>query len=163
MDTFKSPTLRINTRALILLLMFKSVLWLLQTVIGRPNGMLTRLSLKTQAREGKFKKHKNSYAAVGSGQSPQQHNGSFFWLFWRHWLPGCTIPVYFGFLELQYHADIRELAGLAQRFPLLIAPSFGPGSNSGQGIAFCTRNWGVDARIKYDILKNRKVRFSFYH
>ena len=126
MDTFKSPTLRINTRALILLLMFKSVLWLLQTVIGRPNGMLTRLSLKTQAREGKFKKHKNSYAAVGSGQSPQNLLG------WRS-------------------------------FPLLIAPSFGPGSNSGQGIAFCTRNWGVDARIKYDILKNRKVRFSFYH
>ena len=47
MDTFKSPILWIDTRALILLLMLKSVLWLLEMGIGRPDGMLTRLCLRT--------------------------------------------------------------------------------------------------------------------
>ena len=46
-DTFKSPMPWIDTRALILLLMLKSVLWLLEMGVGRPDGMLTRLSLRT--------------------------------------------------------------------------------------------------------------------
>ena len=45
-DTFNSPMLWINTRTLILFLMLKSVLWLLEMEIGRPDGMLTRLCLR---------------------------------------------------------------------------------------------------------------------
>ena len=46
-DTFKSSMLWINTSALILLLMLRSVLWLLEMRIGKPDGMLTRLCLRT--------------------------------------------------------------------------------------------------------------------
>ena len=47
MDTFNPPMLWIDTRALVLLLMLKSVLWLLEMGIGRPDGMLTRQCLRT--------------------------------------------------------------------------------------------------------------------
>ena len=46
-DTFNSPMLWINTWALILLLMLKSVLWLLEMGIGRPESRLTKLCLRT--------------------------------------------------------------------------------------------------------------------
>ena len=76
MDTFKSPMLRINTSTLILFLMLKSELWLLEMGIGRPNGMLTRLCLRTsnntltQAADEKFRKHETNYAAVGLAVFP---------------------------------------------------------------------------------------------
>ena len=61
MDTFKLPMLGINTSSLILLLMLMSVLCLLEMGIGRPDGMLTRLCLRTIP----FQKHEINYAVVG--------------------------------------------------------------------------------------------------
>ena len=71
-DTFKSPMLWIDTRALILLLMLKSVLRLLEIGIGLLEGRARWNANKTvhenhtltQAYGEKFRKHETNYAAV---------------------------------------------------------------------------------------------------
>ena len=63
-DTLSSPMLWIDTLAQILLLMLKSVLWLLQMGIGRPDGMLTRLCLRTIPLQRQRMKNSANMSAV---------------------------------------------------------------------------------------------------
>ena len=120
MDTFKSPMLWIDTRALISLLMLKSVLWLLEKGFGRPDGMLTRLCLRfvvekntlTRAEDAKFRKYTTNYAAVGLAFSPFVL-GCFGSIGSKAARFLCTLA----FLELRQHDALRERAGLAPLSP----------------------------------------------
>ena len=80
MDTSKSPILWIDICTLIYY-WCQGVLWLLQIVIGAKwNAEKTVFENHTlkQANEEMFRKHENSYAAMGIAVSP------LFLLFWRH-------------------------------------------------------------------------------
>ena len=88
----------IPVSALSLIIAQKSVLWLLQTVIWRPNWMLTRLEnhrvVPSIRLRRKVQGAWEQWQWCCSGPSLFLHCS---WLFWRHWLWACAIPMYFGF------------------------------------------------------------------
>ena len=65
-DTFKSLMRWIDTRALILLLMPKSVLWSLEMVIERPDGMLTIRCLRSIPLKAGFRRSFNDHDCSGT-------------------------------------------------------------------------------------------------
>ena len=97
-DTLNSPMLWIDNRTLILLLMLKSVLWLLQMGTGRPAGMLTRLCLRTIPLHRQRMKNSASmrtvmllllmpfsllFWAVLAELAPRRRDFCALWLFWN--------------------------------------------------------------------------------